>query len=140
VSFFDLNRYFLEIFVPVGHRLLKWQAGIFLELKTQVYISALINTDGPVTSLLDELFPPNLEEDIISRHPDCPVLAPSEQDFIERAKARRQYLHAEPAETALQILPRKYDWQDFLKEFASCVSKNVDTLLQLPVSQAHPLL
>ena len=134
VSFFDLNEYFLEIFVPVGQRLLKWQGGIFLELKTQVYISALMNSDGPVDPLLDELFPRDLEERITARHPDTPNLAPSEQDFMERAKSRRQYLQAEPAETALETLPRKYEWQDFLKEFASCISKNVETILNPPVS------
>jgi len=129
VSFFDLNEYFLEIFVPPGQRLLKWQGGIFLELKTQVYISALLNSDGGVVTLLDELFPPDLDERIMTRHPDTPSLAPSEQDFVERAKARKQYLQAEPADIAAMTLPTRYDWQDFLKEFLGCISKNVDSLL-----------
>ncbi|KAF4549080.1 Telomere repeat-binding factor-like protein [Elsinoe fawcettii] len=132
VSFFDLNEYFLEVFVPSGQRLLKWQGAIYLELKTQVYISALLNSDGEVGALLDELFPADLEDKIIARHPDAPHLVPSEQDFVERARARKQYLQAEPAETALQTLPRKYAWQDFLKEFASSINKNVESLLNPP--------
>ena len=46
VSFYHLNEYFIETFVPQGHRLLKWQGAMYLELKTQTYISALINSDG----------------------------------------------------------------------------------------------
>lgn len=133
VSFYDLNEYFLDIFVPLGQRLLKWQGGIFLELKTQVYISALMNTEGPVNALLDELFPSDMEERLTARHPDAPNLAPSEQDFIERAKQRKQYLQAEPAQTAMHNLPRKYEWQDFAREFVSCISKNVDAILNPPV-------
>ena len=134
INFFDLNEAFLEVFVPFGQRLLKWQGGIFLELKTQVYISALLNSDGPVNEFLDELFPADLEEQITSRHPDAPNLAPSEQDFMERARARKQYLQAESIETAVQTLPNKYSWDDFEKEFASCVHKNLETLLNPPVS------
>jgi len=132
VSFWDLNEYFLEIFVPSGQRLLKWQGGILLELKTQVYISALLNSDGSVLPILDELFPYDLEDRITARHPDAPNLAPSEIDFVERARARKQYLQAEPPNTALTVLPRKYEWQDFLKEFLSCISKNVEVLLNVP--------
>ena len=138
VNFFDLNQAFLEVFVPFGQRLLKWQGGIFLELKTQVYISALLNSDGPVSVLLDELFPADLEERIASRHPDAPNLAPSEQDFMERARARKQYLSAEPLEAAVQTLPAKYVWEDFVKDFASCVYKNLDTLLNPPVCRPMP--
>ena len=138
VSFWDLNEYFLEIFVPSGQRLLKWQGGILLELKTQVYISALLNSDGSVLPILDELFPYDLEDRITARHPDAPNLAPSEVDFVERARARKQYLQAEPTSTALTVLPRKYEWQDFLKEFLSCISKNVEVLLNVP-NRAQPL-
>ncbi|KAF2227110.1 telomere repeat binding factor-domain-containing protein [Elsinoe ampelina] len=132
VSFFDLNEYFLEVFVPSGQRLLKWQGAIYLELKTQVYISALLNSDGEVGALLDELFPVDLEDKIIARHPDAPHLVPSEQDFVERARARKQYLQAEPAENALAALPRKYAWQDFLREFSTSINKNVESLLNPP--------
>lgn len=133
VSFFDLNEFFLEVFVPAGQRLLKWQGAIYLELKTQVYISSLLNSDGEVGSLLDELFPIDLEEKIIARHPDAPHLVPSEQDFVERARARKQYLQQEPSHNVLQTLPRKYAWQDFLKEFAAAINKNVESLLNPPV-------
>ncbi|PNS18351.1 hypothetical protein CAC42_6168 [Sphaceloma murrayae] len=135
VSFFDLNEYFLEVFVPSGQRLLKWQGAIYLELKTQVYISALLNSDGDVGALLDELFPADLEEKTIARHPDAPHLVPSEQDFVERARARKQYLQQEPAETALQSLPRKYAWQDFLREFAN--RSNSSTDLRRTASGTH---
>ncbi|KAK1808191.1 TTAGGG repeat binding factor [Friedmanniomyces endolithicus] len=134
VSFFHLNEYFMETFVPSGHRLLKWQGAIFLELKTQTYISAIMNSDGSPEAMLDELFPPDLDALILTRHPDAPSLSPSEQDFIDRCRARRKYLLPEPTtEDALQELPKKYQWNDFVREFASCISKNVDGIMIVPV-------
>ncbi|EME41097.1 hypothetical protein DOTSEDRAFT_74578 [Dothistroma septosporum NZE10] len=138
VSFFHLNEFFMETFVPLGHRLLKWQGAIYLELKTQIYISALMNSDGSPEAMLDELFPPDLDAQILTRHPDAPSLSPSEQDFIDRSRARKSYLLAEPSsDEALKELPKKYQWNDFVREFASCITKNVDGIMNVPVrSQA----
>lgn len=139
VSFFHLNEFFMETFVPLGHRLLKWQGAIYLELKTQTYISALINSDGNPEEMLDELFPPDLDAQILTRHPDAPSLSPSEQDFIDRSRARKSYLLAEPTsnESLKKELPKKYQWSDFVREFASCITKNVDGIMNVPVrSQA----
>lgn len=134
VSFFHLNEYFLETFVPLGHRLLKWQGAIFLDLKTQAYISALINSDGNPSAMLDELFGPDLDAQILTRHPDAPSLSPSEQDFIDRCRARKSYLLAAGnASTAQNELPKKYQWVEFVREFAGCISKNVDAIMNTPV-------
>ncbi|KAH0312756.1 hypothetical protein KCU74_g13566, partial [Aureobasidium melanogenum] len=139
ISFFDLDSRFMETFICPGQRLLKWQGTIFLELKTQAYIAALMNNDGPPDSLLDELFPNDLADQLLSRHPDAPNLAPSEQDFLDRARARKQYLFDEPPYDAYSTLPRKYGWHDFLREFAVALSKNVEAIInnpaRTPVSQ-----
>lgn len=133
VSFFHLNEFFMETFVPLGHRLLKWQGAVYLELKTQTYISALINSDGNPEAMLDELFPPDLDAQILTRHPDAPSLSPSEQDFIDRSRARKSYLLAEgSADEALRELPKKYAWHDFVREFATSISKNVDGIMNVP--------
>lgn len=134
VSFFHLNEFFMETFVPLGHRLLKWQGAIYLELKTQTYISALINSDGNPEAMLDELFPSDLDAQILTRHPDAPSLSPSEQDFIDRSQARRSYLLLNKStEEAIRELPKKYQWQDFVREFALSVSKNIDGIMNLPI-------
>lgn len=141
VSFFYLNEFFMETFVPLGHRLLKWQGAIYLELKTQTYISALINSDGLPEAMLDELFPQDLDAQILTRHPDAPSLSPSEQDFIDRCRARRNYLLAEGStEEALRELPKRYQWHDFVREFATCITKNVDGLINAPGRSTLPAL
>ncbi len=133
VSFYHLDQFFLDTFVPLGHRLLKWQGEILLELKTQSYISALLNSDGSPEALLDELFPTDLDSRILTRHPDAPSLSPSEQDFIDRSHARKNYLLAENStDEAKRDLPRKYQWSKFVREFVSCVSKNVEAILNTP--------
>lgn len=135
ISFYDLDARFLDTFVPTGQRLLKWQAAIFLDLKTQAYIAALMNSDGPPEVLLNELFPADLEQRIIARHPDAANIAPSEQDFLDRARARKQYLLDEPPYEALAKLRHKYGWQDFLREFATCINKNLESIINNPVSR-----
>ncbi|KAH9820464.1 Transcription factor TBF1, partial [Teratosphaeria destructans] len=138
VSFYHLNEFFMETFVPLGHRLLKWQGAIYLELKTQTYISALMNSDGSPEAMLDELFPNDLDAQILTRHPDAPSLSPSEQDFIDRSKARKSYLLAEPIpDEEFRELPKKYQWNDFVREFASCINKNVDGIMNVP-ARAQP--
>lgn len=137
VSFFHLNEFFMETFVPLGHRLLKWQGAIYLELKTQSYISALMNSDGNPEEMLDELFPHDLDAQILTRHPDAPSLSPSENDFIDRSRARKSYLLAEPTTPELlHELPKKYQWTDFVREFASCITKNVDGIMNVPARSA----
>lgn len=134
ISFFDLDQRFLETFIPTGQRLLKWQGTIFLELKTQAYIAALMNGDASPEMLLNDLFSDGLADKIIARHPDAPNLAPSEQDFLDRARSRRQYLSSEPPYQAVASLQKKYAWSDFLREFVSCIHKNVESIINNPVS------
>jgi hypothetical protein len=137
VSFFHLNEYFLETFVPLGHRLLKWQGAVFLELKTQAYISALMNSDTSPDRMLDDLFPHDLDAQILTRHPDAPSLSPSEQDFIDRCRSRRSYLLVDPSShDAFGQLAKRYQWSDFVREFAASVNKNVDSIISTP-SRAH---
>ena len=140
VSFFHLNEYFLETFVPLGHRLLKWQGAVFLELKTQAYISALMNSDTAPERMLDDLFPHDLDAQILTRHPDAPSLSPSEQDFIDRCRSRRSYLTIDPnSHDALGQLPKRYQWADFVREFASSINKNIESIVSTP-SRAHQQL
>jgi hypothetical protein len=140
VSFFHLNEYFLETFVPLGHRLLKWQGAVFLELKTQAFISALMNSDTSPDRMLDDLFPHDLDAQILTRHPDAPSLSPSEQDFIDRCRSRRSYLLVDPAShDAFGQLAKRYQWTDFIREFALSVNKNVDSIISTP-SRAHQQL
>jgi hypothetical protein len=140
VSFFHLNEYFLETFVPLGHRLLKWQGAVFLELKTQAYISALMNSDTSPERMLDDLFPHDLDAQILTRHPDAPSLSPSEQDFIDRCRSRRSYLLIDPnSHDALGQLPKRYQWADFVREFASSINKNIESIVSTP-SRAHQQL
>lgn len=140
VSFFHLNEYFLETFVPLGHRLLKWQGAVFLELKTQAYISALMNSDTAPDRMLDDLFPHDLDAQILTRHPDAPSLSPSEQDFIDRCRSRRSYLLVDPSQhDAFGQLAKRYQWADFVREFAASVNKNVDSIISTP-SRAHQQL
>jgi protein TBF1 len=129
IGFAELNDNFLEIFVPENGRLLKAQGSLFLDLKTQAFISSMHTPDRSKTELLYTLFPDDLESRILARRPGARGLAPSEQDFVKRSFSRRDILLADvnnPA--ALDGLPEKYLWDDFLRDISSYISKNIELL------------
>ena len=139
VGFYLLNEFFLDTFVADGNRLLKSQAGLFLELKTRAYISALSNGVRPREEILYELFPPDLEQRLLDRRPGAKQLAPSEIEFVNRARNRCQALLEEPnTEKAMAALSEKYSWDVFLRDISAYISKNFETIVGVPVSSKFP--
>ena len=136
VGFFHLNEYFLDTFVADGNRLLKSQAQLFLDLKTQAYISAVSHGERSREEILEDLFPEDLEERLLSRRrPGAKQAAPSEADFLQRARNRSKSLLEESnSKEAIAILPDKYVWEDFLRDISSYVSKNFVAIVGASVS------
>ncbi|KAM5476196.1 TTAGGG repeat binding factor [Microsporum audouinii] len=129
IGFSELHDNFLDIFVPEGGRLLKSQAALFLELKTQTFIASMNNPARPKADILYELFPDNLGLKLLARRPGTRHPAPSETDFVKRAWSRRDILLGEIKNPdSVNTLPEKYLWQDFLRDISLYVSKNIDSL------------
>ncbi|KAJ5654091.1 hypothetical protein N7490_001094 [Penicillium lividum] len=133
IGFAELNEHFLSVFMADGGRLLKVQAALYLELKTQAFIAAMNNKSRTRTSLLYELFPDDMERRLLERRPGSKQLAPSETDFVNRLASRRDHLlHDINNEEAMKSLPDKYQWEDFLRDLSSFISKNFDTINTQP--------
>ncbi|KAJ6102506.1 hypothetical protein N7486_004933 [Penicillium sp. IBT 16267x] len=133
IGFAELNEHFLSVFMSDGGRLLKVQAALYLELKTQAFIAAMNNKSRTRTSVLYELFPDDMERRLLERRPGSKQLAPSETDFVNRLASRRDHLlHDINNEEAMKSLPDKYQWEDFLRDLSSFISKNFDTLNTQP--------
>ena len=140
VGFYHLNEYFLDTFVADGQRLLKSQAQLFLDLKTQAYISAMSSGQRSRDEILEDLFPTDLEEQLLSRRPGAKQLAPSEAEFLQRARNRcKSLLDEADTEDAIVALPDKYVWEDFLRDISGYVSKNFEMLVGVPVSIFVPV-
>lgn len=131
VGFFHLNEHFLDTFVPDGGRLLKSQGSLYLDLKTQAYISAMSTNERSKEEILEDLFPANMGEILLSRRGGGKQLTPSEQDFVSRLACRRTHLMQIPDDVNLTD---KYAWQEFLKDVSGYVSKNHETIVALTVS------
>jgi len=144
VGFFYLNESFLDVFCPTHNngwfknnnqipntlsitagKLLKAQAGLFLELKTQAYISALESGDRSKEEVLEDIFPDDLKNQLLQRR-RTDDLSPAEQDFLQRCKSRRETLLTTPDD---QDLSEHYEWLIFLKELFNYVSKNIGFLI-----------
>lgn len=129
ISFAELNDHFIDVFVPEGSRLLKVQGALFLELKTQAFIASLNNEERTRTEILLELFPDDLEQRLLSKRMSTRQLAPSEADFVKRARSRRDIILADiNNEESMKALPDKYHWEDFLRDLSAYISKNFDAV------------
>lgn len=132
ISFSDLNRYFIDVFVPDGSRLLKAQAAIYLELKTQAVIAELSSNGLPGPVALAEFFPHDLEQQLIARKPGIKQLAPSEIDFVKRAHSRNDMILTELQNpNVVEILQERYRWESFLRDVGAYVSKAFENLSQV---------
>ena len=139
VGFYDLIEFFLDTFVADGGRLLKNQAGLFLDLKTQAYISAIAHRDRSREDILQDLFPDDMEQRLLDRRSGATQLGPGEIDFIQRSNNRKKTLLEESmTETAIAQLPHKYVWDEFLRDISGYVSKNSASIIGLPVNVSIP--
>ncbi|KAL9035020.1 MAG: hypothetical protein Q9180_005084 [Flavoplaca navasiana] len=136
VGFYDLIEFFLDTFVADGGRLLKNQAGLFLDLKTQAYISAIAHRDRSREDILQDLFPDDMEQRLLDRRSGATQLGPGEIDFIQRSNNRKKTLLEESmTEAAIAQLPHKYVWDEFLRDISGYVSKNSASIIGLPVNR-----
>lgn len=93
VGFYELNDHFIETFVPDGEEVPKEPGILYLNLKTQMYLSAISQEEQELAKeeVLDDLFPPDLEEKLLARHTGM-ALTSNEMEFLEEVKIRRDYL------------------------------------------------
>ncbi|ODV95938.1 hypothetical protein PACTADRAFT_22230, partial [Pachysolen tannophilus NRRL Y-2460] len=113
--------------MPSVGKLSKSQATLYLELKTQAYISAIETNERTKESILEDIFPKNLEIFLIKRkNPIEKYLTPSELEFISRCQTRKEKLLNA---TIDEDLSEKYDWLAFLKDFFEFSKKLIGTLV-----------
>lgn len=106
-------------------KLLKTQSVLFLELKTQAYISAIEAGETCKEKILNELFPENLKDVLLMKR-KTKTLSPTEIFFIEKCNQRKKILLDFDENEKLNV---KYDWFLFLKDLFEYVIKNVDFLI-----------
>lgn len=167
VGFFYLNELFLNIFCPLNNldpenslsnnnennsriqgssehpvgdkigKLLKPQAILLLDLKTQAYISAVEAGERSREEILGDIFPNDLEQILLEKR-DVRTLSPTEHDFIERCRGRKNTLLNYPDNSTLS---EDYEWFQFLKSIFDFISKNMVFLIwgskKKPLSTFH---
>ncbi|KAH3684401.1 hypothetical protein WICPIJ_004626 [Wickerhamomyces pijperi] len=154
VGFFYLNESFLDVFCPLEYnfndwikaansdtpvsvlnssnglitssgKILKAQAALYLELKTQAYISALESGTKSKEEILQDIFPDDLEDFILKRR-NSNALSPVEIEFLKKCKSRYDTLLNATDETELS---ESFEWLIFLKELFNYVSRHIIVLV-----------
>ena len=155
VGFYYLNEAFLDIFCPANNldpanalsnmhsgnialqsgvntaigdtvgKLLKPQAVLYLDLKTQAYILAIEAGERLREEILEDILPRDIEAWMLARR-GTKTLTPTEVDFVERCALRKEILLKYPPE---KDLSEEYEWLTFLKELFEYASKNMGFLV-----------
>ena len=122
-------------------KFLKAQAILYLELKTQAYISAIELGDRSKEDIIHDLFPKNMDEILLRRKDpfyesngkpierNQTLFTPAELDFLNRCDFRKQTLLKAESDSTLM---EKYEWIKFLNDLLEYVSKNVGFLIWGP--------
>ncbi len=132
----DMDQNFLEVFVPEQGRLLKALGSIYLELKTQAFITANRTGAAEPLAVMAELFPQNMESKLLDRRPGQKSIAPSEHDFLQRMSSRREILLSDVKNKTLDQLPVRYRWEDLSREVSGYLAKNLGPAATPPNSSA----
>ncbi|KIW60752.1 hypothetical protein PV05_00945 [Exophiala xenobiotica] len=123
----DMDRGFLPVLVPENGTLLKSQASMFLELKTQGFITAWRTGAAPPHVVMADMFGPDLDKQILARRPGTTILGPTEQDFLNQLSSRREILQTHAKSNTLDQLPLKYRWEDFSREVVAYLKQSIET-------------
>ncbi|OBT62835.1 hypothetical protein VE03_07578 [Pseudogymnoascus sp. 23342-1-I1] len=140
VGFYELNDHFIETFVADGAELQTEPGLLYLNLKTQMYLSAVSQEEQERTKdeVLDDLFPVSLADTLRARHPESD-LTQSEVEFVKEANARREYLQNDSGDPdSISILSEQYAWEDFLKNLSDHLKKAYEPLIA-PYMRRHAL-
>ncbi|KAG9231801.1 telomere repeat binding factor-domain-containing protein [Amylocarpus encephaloides] len=140
VGFYELNSWFLNIFTPERKTMESSAGMLFVNLKTQMYLSACGEEDNDRTKedILEEIFPSALGDMVMSRHPEV-QLSQSEKGFLSECQSRKAYLSSIPS-TAESIftLSEQFPWEHFLQDLSIHIGQAYSALLQ-PYMKRHDL-
>ncbi|WPK26182.1 hypothetical protein PUMCH_003530 [Australozyma saopauloensis] len=153
-GFFHLNEAFLSVFCPLNNldpansmsnmspsnmslqsnvnavigdkvgKIFKPQATLYLDLKTQAFISGLVAGERSREAILEDVFPSNLEEVLLERR-GVKTLSPTEIDFVNRCKSRKDTLLKSESEN----FGEQFEWFAFLKDLFDLVCKDMSILI-----------
>ena len=122
----DMDRSFLAVFVPENGELSKAQGSMYLELKTQGFITAWRTGAAPPNLVMSDMFGLDLDKAILTRRPGTTLLTPIEQEFLRLLSARRGVLESAVNTKTLDQLPVTYKWEDFSREVSSYLITHIE--------------
>ncbi|OCT44807.1 hypothetical protein CLCR_05689 [Cladophialophora carrionii] len=121
----DMDRSFLPVFVPENGGLLKEQGTMFLELKTQGFITAWRTGAAPPDLVMRDMFGPDLDKVLLARRPGSTALTDTEREFLRMLNSRRGILESAVKTKTLDQLPVTYKWEDFSREVSSYLINHI---------------
>jgi hypothetical protein len=135
----DMDRSFLAVFIPEHGKLLPAQGSVYLELKTQGFITAWRTGAAPPDLVMSDMFGPDLDKALLARRPGSTTLEPTEEDFLKALASRRAILETAVKNKTLDQLPTRYKWEDFSREISSYLITHIAGVAKDDSGRGHSL-
>ncbi|KAI9893792.1 MAG: TTAGGG repeat binding factor [Vezdaea aestivalis] len=132
VGFYHMNESFLDIFLHEDMALSEPLAKLFVDLKTHAYFSAMANEAQCPSKeqILEDLFPRDLELQLLSRHSTGDGLSGVERELVSSTIARRAVLNQAPTISHASSVLENCSWESFLKGVHGFVKQEIAALGQ----------
>jgi hypothetical protein len=100
IDFYALNDHFIDIFTPEGEGIGTEAGKLYINLKTQMYLSSLQQEEQDRTKdeVLEELFSHRITAQIFETRRGLKAMSSSETEFLDSCKARKEYFLREPSD------------------------------------------
>jgi hypothetical protein len=121
----DMDRSFLAVFIPEDGALSKAQSAMYIELKTQGFITAWRTNAAPPPVVMADMFGPDLDKALLARRPGTTELTMVELQFLHELITRRSILEYHVKHKNLDQLPIRYTWEEFSQLVFAYLNKHV---------------
>jgi hypothetical protein len=121
----DMDRSFLAVFIPEEGALSKAQSAMYIELKTQGFITAWRTNAAPPPVVMADMFGPDLDKALLARRPGTTELTTVELQFLHELITRRSILEYHVKHKNLDQLPIRYTWEEFSQLVFAYLNKHV---------------
>jgi len=100
IGFYVLNDHFIDIFTPEGEVIGTEAGRLYINLKTQMYLSTLQQEEQDRTKeeVLEDLFSHDHVTQVLEARRGSKPISRAEMDFLEGCRKRQEYLLREPSD------------------------------------------
>ena len=139
VGWAELDEKFITLFNSEPTSPTRGDSKLWIDLKIQAYIAAVVHGDCKAEDVLRNLFPTNLKERLLSNLPGLKRDASAEVDLLSKVARVFSELNADSRGPGLSKLPSKYPLEAFLRNIHNVTQQRFQHFVRINVRPCRSL-